>query len=219
MRRTSMMMAAVAGAAALLAGGGTLAFAAGTASTPQPSGSVIHACVKTGGAIDFLQYRPANYGHCATPGDSAWHWSNVSSAASQLVGSTPVTVTTGGSFSAKKTLVKTVALASGTYLVDVNFKATPNAVTTGQVFPQMFVYNGPQVPGSFSNDLFNVGSGALEQLTAQTTKIDSYYSGSAEVVVPASGETLDVYAFGYDSDQGSGSYALDSAVVTATRLS
>ena len=32
------------------------------------------------------------------------------------------------------------------------------------------------------------------------------------------GETLDVYAFGYDSDTGEGTYALNSAVITATHL-
>jgi hypothetical protein len=36
--------------------------------------------------------------------------------------------------------------------------------------------------------------------------------------VPAGEETLDVYAFGYDSDTGQGSYALNSAVIIATHL-
>ena len=35
---------------------------------------------------------------------------------------------------------------------------------------------------------------------------------------PKGGETLDVYAFGYDSDTGEGSFALNSAVITATQL-
>ena len=71
--------------------------------------------------------------------------------------------------------------------------------------PQAFVYNGP-VNTSFTNDLFNVGSGALEQATqAEVTAgdtINSYYSGTAEITAPSGGETLDVYAFGYDSDTG-----------------
>jgi hypothetical protein len=36
--------------------------------------------------------------------------------------------------------------------------------------------------------------------------------------VPAGGETLDVYAFGYDGDHGAGSYELNSATLTATAL-
>jgi hypothetical protein len=133
---------------------------------------------------------------------------------------TAVNVPTGGRFATNKTLVGTVSLTAGTYLVNVNFVATPNAVTTGQVFPQAFVYNGAQKP-DFSNDLFNVGSGALElatQTELSTDPINSYFSGSAEITVPSAGETLDVYAFGYDSDTGPGSYALNALHVTATAL-
>ena len=36
--------------------------------------------------------------------------------------------------------------------------------------------------------------------------------------MPSGGETLYVYAFGYDSDTGAGSYELDYATVTATQL-
>ena len=143
----------------------------------------------------------------------------VSTSDKNLVSST-VTVPTGGSFSARKTLVGTVKLAAGTYLVNVNFTATPNAVTTGQVFPQVFLYNGPQ-NADFSNDLANVGSGALEQANASEVAndpINSYFSGSDEIIVPAGGETLDVYAFGYDSDAGEGTYALNALSVIATAL-
>lgn len=144
----------------------------------------------------------------------------VSTSDTNLVTSPPMNVPTGGSFTANKTTVGTIHLAAGTYLVDVNFMATPNKVTTGQVFPQVFVYNGPQ-KSDFSNDLFNVGSGGLELATQSevtTDPIDSYYSGSAEITVPSGGETLDVYAFGYDSDTGPGTYALDTLHVTATAL-
>ena len=144
----------------------------------------------------------------------------VSTSDTNLVTGTAPNVATGGSFTAKKTLVGTVKLAAGTYLVNVNFVATPNAVTTGQVFPQVFVYNGAQ-QSDFSNDLFNVGSGALEQATQSevtTDPINSYFSGSAEITVPSAGETLDVYAFGYDSDAGAGSYALNALHVTTTSL-
>jgi hypothetical protein len=65
-------------------------------------------------------------------------------------------------------------------------------------------------------------AGALENPTATILTdgdtINSYYSGDSEITVPAGGETLDVYAFGYDSDTGEGSYALNSAVITATQL-
>jgi hypothetical protein len=134
---------------------------------------------------------------------------------------TPETVTTGGSFSSLKTQVGTVRLNPGTYLVNVNFMAAPNATTTGDVFPSLFVYSGP-AKSDFSNDTFNVGSGALENPNpAEVTDgdvIDSYFSGSAEITVPRGGETLYVYAFGYDSDAGSGTYTLDAATVTATAL-
>jgi hypothetical protein len=130
-------------------------------------------------------------------------------------------VTTGGSFTKHEQLAGAVTLTPGTYLINVNFMATPNAATSGAVFPQAFVYNGTPAT-DFSNDLFNVGSGALEQATqAEVTAddtINSYYSGTDEIIVPAGGETLNVYAFGSDSDTQSGSYELNSATLTATAL-
>jgi hypothetical protein len=129
-------------------------------------------------------------------------------------------VPTGGSFASGKKLVGTVPLAAGTYLINVNFKATPNATAGGAaVFPQGFVYNGA-AKTDFSNDLFNIGSGALAPYNATniTDQVNSYYSGSNEIIVPAGGETLDVYAFGYDGDHGAGSYELNSATLTATAL-
>ena len=96
-----------------------------------------------------------------------------------------------------------------------------SATTTGDVFPQLFVYDGA-VNATFTNDLFNVGAGALENPAATIVSdgdlINSYYSGESEITVPAHGETLDVYAFGYDTDTGEGSYTLNSAVITATHL-
>jgi hypothetical protein len=144
----------------------------------------------------------------------------VSTSNTNLVTSPPVSVATGGSFTANKTTVGTMQLAAGTYLINVNFMATPNEVTTGQVFPQAFVYDGAQ-KSDFSNDLFNVGSGGLELANASEVAndpINSYFSGSAEITVPAGGETLYVYAFGYDADAGSGTYALNALTVTATAL-
>jgi hypothetical protein len=129
-------------------------------------------------------------------------------------------VPTGGSFASGKKLVGTVLLAAGTYLINVNFKATPNATAGGAaVFPQGFVYNGV-AKLDFSNDLFNIGSGALAPYNATNinNQVNSYYSGSNEITVPSGGQTLNVYAFGYDSHPGAGSYELNSATLTATAL-
>jgi hypothetical protein len=128
-------------------------------------------------------------------------------------------VTTGGHFTANAKMIGTVPLTAGTYLLNVNFIATPNAATSGAVFPQGFVYDGP-AKSNFSNDMYNFGSGALAPYNAitPTDQVNSYYSGSSEITVPAGGETLDVYAFGYDSDHGAGSYELNSATLTATAL-
>lgn len=128
-------------------------------------------------------------------------------------------IVTGGSFTSHEQLVNSVTLTAGTYLLNVNFMATPNLITGGAVFPQFFVYNGAP-KGDFSNDLFNVGSGALAPYnpSSPTDQVNSYYSGSNEIVVPSGGETLNVYAFGYDSDHGAGSYELNNATLTATAL-
>jgi hypothetical protein len=129
-------------------------------------------------------------------------------------------VPTGGSFATHAIMIGTAALPAGTYLINVNFMATPNTTAGGAaVFPQGFVYNGA-AKTDFSNDLFNIGSGALAPYNATdiTDQVNSYYSGSSEITVPAGGETLDVYAFGYDGDHGAGSYELNSATLTATAL-
>jgi hypothetical protein len=78
----------IAGAAALtVAIGGTgLAVAASAPGAPQPAGDV-HACVKSDGSVDFLQFRPENYGKCAT-GDAAWTWARTD-------GTTPAATTFG----------------------------------------------------------------------------------------------------------------------------
>lgn len=123
-------------------------------------------------------------------------------------------VATGGSFAATATLVGTVNLKAGTYLVSLNAKATPLMTSAVQVFPQFFVYD-QAANASFTGDLFNVGAGALE--SGGNVNIDSYYSGSS-VITLASDVTLDIYADGYDSDRGAGTYALDDLTVTAVRL-
>lgn len=146
--------------------------------------------------------------------------------ASANTGANGQTIATGGSARTNATDVVQLALTAGTYQVSVNAKATPivqlsaGQPTGVQVFPQFFVYNGALDPTAqvwWSNNLFNVGSGALE--SGQYNNIDSYYSGSGLVTVPTGGETLHVYAFGYDSDRGAGSYILDSLTVTAVPVS
>lgn len=122
------------------------------------------------------------------------------------LGSVP-SVATGGGFVANATQVGTIDLKAGTHLLSLKAKATPPSGGTGpaEVFPQFFVYN--QVKNaSFTGDLFNVGSGALE--SGANAQIDSYYGGSS-VATLTSATTLYVYAFGYDSDRGAGLLLLD----------
>jgi len=124
-------------------------------------------------------------------------------------------VPTGGSFVANATLLGTVQLQqAGTYLVSLSAKATPPAGGTGSVnvFPQFFVYDQP-ANTSFTGDLFNVGSGALE--SGANANIDSYYSGS-DIITVTDTTTLDIYGFGYDSDRGAGSYVFDGGTFSAT---
>jgi hypothetical protein len=122
-------------------------------------------------------------------------------------------VPTGGPFATGKTLVGTVSLTAGTYALSVNAKATPLTSSAVEVFPQFFAYNGAAL-ADFSNDLFNVGSGPL---ASTSTTIDGYFSGTT-VITLAADSVLDLYAFGYDSDQGAGSYKLDDLKVTAVQL-
>jgi hypothetical protein len=124
-------------------------------------------------------------------------------------------VPTGGGFNANSTPIGSVdGLGAGTYLLNFNAKAKADVATAGDVFPQFFIYNQPR-NADFNGNLFNVGTGALEPFG---TNHDSYFSGSAVVTVPA-GTTLFVYAFGYDSDAGAGSYALEAASLSIVQLS
>lgn len=120
-------------------------------------------------------------------------------------------VATGGGFVANATEVGSFDLKAGTYVISVNAKATPLMTSAVQVFPQFFVYDQPK-NATFTGDLFNVGSGALE--SGGNTTIDSYFSGTGTVTLDAPA-TLHLYAFGYDSDKGAGSYKLDDLTVNA----
>lgn len=148
----------------------------------------------------------------ATGATGAQGPSGVVSVASDDLGGV-ASVPTGGSFVTGATLTGTVTLRAGTYELSVNAKATPLTSSAIEVFPQFFVYD-QAANADFAGDLLNVGSGAL---ASSSTTIDSYYSGSG-VITLASDTTLDLYAFGYDSDRGAGSYALDDLSVTAVRL-
>lgn len=124
-------------------------------------------------------------------------------------------VPTGGSFVTNATQVGTVQLTPGTYLINLNAKATPNgSTTTAEIFPQFFVYDQAVNP-SFTGDLFNVGAGALE--SGVNHNIDSYYSGS-DILTLTTATTLHLIAFGYDSDRGAASFTLDDLAVTVTAL-
>jgi hypothetical protein len=139
--------------------------------------------------------------------------SGVVSAGAHDLGSV-ASVATGGGFVANSTEVGTVSLKAGTYLLSMTAKATPLMTSDVQVFPQFFAYDEAK-NSSFTGDLLNVGSGALE--SGGHTTIDSYFSGST-VVTLAQDTTLHVYAFGYDSDQGAGTYVLDDLTVTAVQV-
>jgi len=223
---------AVAVALAASGGGYALAADAAPAAVSIPAGT-LHGCVSGSTRVLERVFESNTSGTTCPPGSFLVYWGVtgpkgapgpsgvVSTAKQQLVTALPPVIETGGSFTARKTLVGTVTLAAGTWLVDADFTATPDANDTGDVFPQLFVYDGP-ANTDFTNDLLIVGAGALEHLTltmvVEDDTISSYYSGNSEITVPAGGETLDVYAFGYDSDGGEGSYALNSAVITATHL-
>jgi hypothetical protein len=232
MRKHIGIIAAAGAAVALAASGGAYALAADAAPAAAsiPAGT-LHGCVSGSTRVMERVYESNTSGTVCPSGSFLVYWSVtgpkgpsgiVSTTRKQLVTTkTTPAINTGGSFTSRKTLVGTVALAAGTWQVSANFTATPNASTTGDVFPQLFVYDGA-VNAGFTNDLFNVGAGALENPTATIVSdgdtINSYFSGSDEITVPSGGETLDVYAFGYDSDTGEGTYALNSAVITATHL-
>jgi hypothetical protein len=239
-KRKFAVLASVAGALAVI---GTGTAVAATASSTPPAAT--RGCVETGSrTLTGVYENPGSFPGCkdgfavslsgaGTQGPAGPQGktgpagpqgpSGVTAAtASQLVTpGTPVTVPTGGSFSARAVTAGTVQLAAGTYLLSVSAEVTPDATTGGAVYPQLMVYDGP-VNADFTNDLFNVGNGPLENPTATELTdgdvINGYLSASQTIVVPAGGETLDVYAFGYDSDQGEGSYLLNSAVIDATQI-
>lgn len=130
--------------------------------------------------------------------------------------SKPLTVDTGGSFFARATDAGTVDLPAGSYLVTLSIKATPQVQgnTSVVVYPSVHLYD--QVKNAaFTGDLLDTGGSPLESGTV--TNADLFASNSG-VVTLAQDTTLHLYAFGYDSDSGEGTYTLDSVTVTATPI-
>ena len=215
--RKVLISAAV--AAAVVGSAGAALAVSGAPNAPASARSnTISACLTTSHTL--VNVHPHRVAVRCPSGDTLIRWnitgprgpSGVVSTKTKDLGNVP-SVATGGGFVANSTEVGQVQLPAGTYLLSLNAKATPNAATSGEVFPQFFVYN--QVKNAdFTGDLFNVGTGALEPAA---TNHDSYFSGSTTITL-ATATTLRVYAFGYDSDSGAGSYTLDDLTVTATRV-
>jgi hypothetical protein len=223
-------LAIAAAAAALIAAAGGTALAAtsgGGMVSPGVSATGTWGCFSKTGQLEWLEMSQAPH-TCASgltlvhvspangtqgPAGPAGKNAIVSVNTADLGGI--ASVATGGSFVTGSTEVGTgITLKAGTYLISLNAKATPDMTSAVQVFPQFFVYDQAK-NASFTGDLLNVGAGALE--SGGHVTIDSYYSGTA-VITLAADTTLHVYAFGYDSDTGAGTYVLDDLTVTATQL-
>ena len=122
-----------------------------------------------------------------------------------------VTVATGGSFSAGNTTLGTITVPNGTYEVTVDAKVANVNGQSAQVYPLIAVYDGAPL-SDFSNDLFNLGEGALPAIS----NIDQYVNGS-EVVKVTNGELV-ITGFGYDSDRGAGSFTFEGGTVTVLSI-
>jgi hypothetical protein len=120
-------------------------------------------------------------------------------------------ITTGGSFLSKATLIGTSPMSAGTYQVCLNGKAEQPIAATGSVSAQLFLYDQAS-NANFTGDLLNASAD-----TQGGTSHDAYLSGCT-LVTEASDVTLHLYAFGYDSDQNSGSWNLMNARITAVKL-
>jgi hypothetical protein len=227
------LAAAAVAAIALTGTAAGAAYAAGAATVIQPK--AVYACEGSGHvAVTFLSTPSAtcpagttsiivgaqgpkgSTGAAGPQGDAgAQGPSGVVSAGVHDLGAV-ASVPTGGGFVANSTEVGTVSLPAGTYQLSLAAKATPPSGGTGAVeeFPQFFVYDQVKNSG-FTGDLLNAGAGALESGTHAT--IDSYFSGSGLFTL-STATTLHVYAFGYDSDTGAGSYVLDDLAITAIQV-
>jgi hypothetical protein len=171
--------------------------------------------INTGWSAPVLFYTTVTGGTAGPKGDTGAAGpqgpSGVVASAVKTLTDAPVLVHTGGSFTSQEQLAGSFDLAKGTYLVSLSAKV---AWASGNgVFPQFFAYNGTPA-ADFSNDIANIGNGSLAQGNAT---IDSYYDGTFQVTVDAD-TTVNVYAFGYDTDRGAGTYTLEDLTSTVTQL-
>lgn len=120
-------------------------------------------------------------------------------------------IVSGGSFVLLSTEVGTASLGAGAYEVCVNGKAEQPTAATGAVSAQLFLYDQAK-SSSFTGDLLNVSAD-----TQGGTHHDAYLNGCT-LVTESAPVTLHLYAFGYDSDSGSGSWNLMSATVKTIQL-
>lgn len=120
-------------------------------------------------------------------------------------------IVTGGGFVSNATEVGTASLDAGTYQLCVNAKAEQPTAATGSVSAQLFVYDQAK-NGGFAGDLLNVSAD-----TQGGTHHDAYLNGCTLITESAS-VTLHIYGFGYDSDQGSGSWDLMNGTITTIKL-
>jgi hypothetical protein len=178
----------------------------------QPAGDV-HACVLPNGHLDFLQFRPANYGKC-TSGDAAWQWARTDGTAqtpAKLSSSTTMlnantAVPAGGSFYSNAVELGSITLHAGTYLITTNVKATPNAASTDQVFPMVALYNTTK-NADFDGDVANYTS-AFE--TGAFHNIDTSIGGSVQVTITQD-TTYHLYGFGYTNTQGTSTWTASNS--------
>jgi len=120
-------------------------------------------------------------------------------------------IITGGSFVSLSSEIGTYDIAAGTYQACLNGKVEQPTAATGSVSAQLFLYDQPK-SSSFAGDLLNTST------TPQGgTAHDSYMSGCTIIneLAPA---TLHLYAFGYVSDSGSGTFNLMDANLQLVKL-
>lgn len=130
---------------------------------------------------------------------------------SQTALSANAAVATGGPFLTNATVLGSVTVkTAGEYRVSVNAKVAADS-TTQEVFPLIAVYNGVAL-ADYSNDLFNLGDGALPL----SKSIDQYIVGSQVVSLPAG--TLKIYGFGYTPGGAAGTFNFEGATVTLTAV-
>lgn len=120
-------------------------------------------------------------------------------------------VVTGGSFVTLSTEVGTYDLDAGTYEACLSGQVEQPTAATGSVSAQLFLYDQAKSP-AFTGDLMNLSADPQAG-----TKHDAYMNGCT-LITEANPVTLHLYAFGYDSDQGAGSYNLIDASLKLIQL-